>query len=65
VLSGAPPVSERPAVDEGPTSGTENRAPHPAILLSLFLVIAIGPTFPNVTLRRTFIAGGYLVELTR
>jgi hypothetical protein len=57
VLNGAPPVTERPVVDVAPAPDVRARAPHPLFLLGLFLAIAIGLTFPNVTRLRTYIAG--------
>ncbi len=65
MLSGARSRSEDPNLDDrdddhdtgGERRGGGSRAPHAALLLSLFLVVAIGLTFPNVTRLRTYIAG--------
>jgi hypothetical protein len=57
VLNGASPVSERPADEERMPTATVRRAPPAALLVALFLAIAVGLTFPNVTRLRTYLAG--------
>jgi hypothetical protein len=67
VLSGSPSSSERRAANDDAAhddvanddagADPDSRAPHPALLLALFLVIAIGLTFPNISRLRTYIAG--------
>ncbi len=59
MLDGSPTLTE-PGSDsapDGPVDGDHDRAPHVAVLLAIFLVLAVALTFPNVTRLRTFIAG--------
>ena len=61
MLSGAPAVSHQPADDEATVEAADRagaaRGPHAAILLALFLAVAIGLTFPNLSRLRTHLAG--------
>ncbi|MDQ1476219.1 MAG: hypothetical protein QOE62_1448 [Actinomycetota bacterium] len=50
-------VDEDQADDVSPESAAGEHAPHALILLGLFLAIAIGLTFPNVSRLRTYVAG--------
>ncbi len=59
MLDGSPTLTEpgsEGAPDEHGGGGTA-RAPHAALLLAIFLILAVALTFPNVTRLRTFIAG--------
>lgn len=55
MLDGSPTLIE-PGPDERVDSG-DARAPHAALLFTIFLVVAVALTFPNVTRLHTFVAG--------